>query len=73
MYPARVETRSEYKADEYPRRFMMENSWLEVIEIEDRWYEPGRSYFRVFADDANRYILRQEVGTGNWAWGAVRR
>jgi hypothetical protein len=52
---------------------MVENSWLEVIEIEDRWYEPGRSYFRVFADDANRYILRQEVGTGNWAWGAVRR
>jgi hypothetical protein len=36
---------------------------LTVIEVEDRWYGPGYAYFRVFADDARRYILREDIDT----------
>ena len=61
-----VETFSGYKADEYPLAFTMDGRKFSVISIEDRWYGPDSSYFRVFADDANTYILRQIPGNNEW-------
>jgi hypothetical protein len=61
-----VETHSGYKADEYPRRFLAADGWLDVVEVEDRWYSPACSYFKVFAGDAGRYILRQDLHDGTW-------
>lgn len=48
----KVETYSGYKADEYPVRFWIGEERLEILEIEDRWYSPGFTYFKVFADNA---------------------
>ncbi len=62
----RVETHSGYKADEYPKRFWIGDSALDVVEVEDRWYSPGCSYFRVFAGDAARYLLRRDEKSGGW-------
>jgi hypothetical protein len=73
MQPAIVTTYSGYKADEYPVRFRINDRDLEVIETEDRWYDPSFHYFRVFADDAERYVLRQNVDTGRWEAAQLRR
>ena len=61
-----VETYSGYKADEYPLRFTVEGRKFSVISVEDRWYGPECSYFRVFADDGNTYILKQIPGNNEW-------
>ncbi len=67
MVPTSVETYSGYKLDEYPVAFRVEGRRLDIVEIEDRWYSPGVSYFRVFADDAGRYILGRNDSTREWA------
>ena len=36
------------------------------MDIEDRWYSPGSSYFKVFADDGKTYILKQNLEDGRW-------
>ncbi|MBD3344435.1 MAG: hypothetical protein GF401_05180 [Chitinivibrionales bacterium] len=59
-----VETHSGYKADEYPVRFFIDNDKFEVLEVEDRWYEPDSTYFKVFADDCRRYILKKTKEDG---------
>ena len=62
----KVETYSGYKADEYPVRFWIDELRIEVLEIEDRWYSPGFTYFKVFADDARHYILRRSTDDDFW-------
>lgn len=63
----KVETYSGYKADEYPVRFWIGEKRLEILEIEDRWYSSGFSYFKVFADDAAHYILKKSIETEIWS------
>ncbi|HWR51785.1 MAG TPA: hypothetical protein VN428_11800 [Bryobacteraceae bacterium] len=58
----RVETYSGYKADERPVRFHMGDSVYEVESVDDQWYSPGASWFRVKASDGNIYILRHDSG-----------
>ena len=43
----------------------------EVIEIEDRWYGPDRSYFKVFASEAKRYLLRHNLTDDAWTITAI--
>lgn len=62
----KVETHSGYKADEYPKKFWMEEKVFEIMDIEDRWYSPECSYFKVFADDGKTYILRQNLEHSQW-------
>jgi hypothetical protein len=62
----RVETYSGYKSDEYPVRFWIGDSRFEILEIEDRWYSPGFTYFKVFADNAKHYILKWSKDNNNW-------
>ena len=66
MDPSTVTTHSGYKADEYPTAFTVAGGPRTVVDIEDRWYDPDCSYFRLFADDAERYILRQDRHTLSW-------
>src|SRR5579864_7677089 len=47
----RVESHAGYRADEYPLRFVLRERPFEVLEVEDRWYSPATTYFRVRADD----------------------
>jgi hypothetical protein len=61
-----VETYSGYKADEYPLRFRINDQDFEVIELEDRWYSPEYSYFRVFASDASHHIVRHDLREDSW-------
>jgi hypothetical protein len=68
----RVESHAGYRADEYPLRFVLRERPFEVLEVEDRWYSPGQTYFRVRADDGNFYILRHEEPMDVWTLDAFR-
>ncbi len=80
LFPVKVECYSGYKADEYPRRFYLENNRFDVEEIIDRWYQlpasekeedsaslfPAANYYKVRTTDGNIYILRHETEANIW-------
>ena len=68
----RVERHAGYRADEYPLRFALRGRVFEVIEVEDRWYSPGATYFRVRAEDGNFYVLGHDEGMDVWTLDAFR-
>lgn len=68
----RVETYSGFKADERPLRLHLGDRTLEVAAVEDRWYSPGETYFRVLTDDGDRYILRHIEAQDVWTLAAFR-
>jgi len=68
----RVETYSGFKADERPLRLQLGERTLEVAAVEDRWYSPGETYFRVVTDDGDRYVLRHTEAQDVWSLSAFR-
>jgi hypothetical protein len=68
----RVECHAGYRADERPLRFVLRGRLFEVSEVEDRWYSPGATYFRVRAEDGNFYVLRHDEGMDVWTLDAFR-
>jgi hypothetical protein len=68
----RVECYSGYKADERPLRLHLRERVLEVAEVEDRWYSPGETYFRVLTTDGDRYVLRHTEAQDVWIISAFR-
>jgi len=67
-----VETYSGYRADERPLRFALNGRVYEVREVEDRWYSPRATYFRVLAEDDNRYVLGHDEIRDVWTLEAFR-
>jgi hypothetical protein len=68
----RVESYSGYKAEERPLRIVFETQTLEIAEVEDRWYSPGATYFRVLGESGDRYVLRRDDAQGVWSLTAYR-
>ncbi len=68
-----VETYSGFKADERPLRLHLGGRVLEIKEVEDRWYSPGESYFRVLTDDGDRYVLRHVEAQDVWTLTAYTK
>jgi len=62
----RVECYSGYKGDESPRKLHLSKRTVEVVAIEDRWYSPGATYFRVLVQDGERYVLRHDEAQDVW-------
>ena len=73
MSSVRVECYSGYRGEERPVRFTLGEHTLEVQEIEDQWYSPGATYFRVVAADRNIYILRHDEHEDVWTLEGYRR
>lgn len=67
-----VESYSGYRAGERPLRFELNGRSYEVTEVEDRWYSPESSYFRVVASDGNRYVLRHDETADSWSLEGFR-
>ena len=63
----RVESYAGYKGDERPVRLYFREKALEVVETEDRWYEPGATFFRVVVEGGDRYVLRHEEAQDVWS------
>jgi hypothetical protein len=68
----RVECYSGYKADERPVRLNLTDGAREVVAIEDRWYIPGATFFRVVVEGGDRYVLRHEEAQGVWSLAGYR-
>lgn len=68
----RVECYSGYRAEERPLRILFEGHTLEIAEMEGRWYSPGATYFRVLAENGDRYVLRHDDAQDVWSLTAFR-
>jgi hypothetical protein len=68
----RVECYAGFKADERPLRLHLGDHTLEVAAVEDRWYSPGETFFRVRTTDGDRYVLRHTEAQDVWALEAYR-
>lgn len=68
----RVECYSGYKADERPMKLYLAGRSLQISAVEDRWYAPGATFFRVLVEGGDRYVLRHEEGQDIWSLSAFR-
>ncbi len=68
----RVECYAGYKGDERPTKLQLREQMVDVAEIEDRWYSPGATYFRVLLTTGERYVLRREDAQDLWTLQAFR-
>jgi hypothetical protein len=67
-----VETYSGHKADERPMCVQIDRQMVKVAAVEDRWYSPGATYFRLRMATGERYILRRIEAQGIWLIEAYR-
>jgi hypothetical protein len=67
-----VESHAGYKADERPVRLKLGEEILEVVEVEDQWYSPGETYFRVVVANGDRYLLRHIEAQDLWSLEGYR-
>jgi hypothetical protein len=72
MSEIRVECYAGYKADERPVRFCAGGNSYAVESVDDKWYSPDATYFRVTANDGNVYVLRHDEAKDEWAMEAFR-
>ena len=68
-----VECYAGYRGDERPVRVKLgEQRVLEVEEVEDRWYSPGETYFRVRVQGGDRYVLKHMEAQDLWTLEGYR-
>ncbi len=61
-----VECYDGYRGQERPRRLVMGQRQVEVVEIIDRWVDPDHRYFKLRGDDGGLYIIRYDVPGDRW-------
>ena len=71
--PAEVQCHSGYKADEFPKSFILNNKQFIINGIIDRWYkarsDPGHpvsDYFKVVTTCGLQYILKHDMENDHW-------
>jgi hypothetical protein len=67
-----VECYAGYKGDQRPVKLQLGGEMVDVAEVEDRWYSPGATYFRVLLRNGERYVLRREDAQDLWTLEAFR-
>lgn len=68
----KVECYSGFRADERPLRILFASQTLQVTQVEDRWYSPGATFFRILTSNGERYVLRREDAQDVWTLTAFR-
>jgi hypothetical protein len=72
MKPVQVVSYSGYKADESPRILKLGDTLLPIAQIEDRWYSPGETFFRVLTQTGDCYLLRHIEAQDVWTLEGFR-
>lgn len=72
MSDLHVECYSGHRADECPLKFSIGDRAYIVERLDDKWYSPGVTYFRVLADDGNVYVLKHDESADTWSLDAFR-
>ena len=67
-----VDCYSGYKADERPVKLHLGGRTLHIVSVEDRWYSPGLTFFRVVVKGGDRYVLRHNEAQDVWSLSAFR-
>jgi len=70
-FDIRVDCYAGYRGEQEPRSFVLGERRFSVLEILDRWFEPGARYFKVKADDGRTFILRHDSVNELWALSAL--
>jgi hypothetical protein len=68
----RVECYAGYKGDERPLRVWLGHNCFEVETVEDRWYSPGASFFRIVVAGGDRYLLKHYEAQNMWELAGFR-
>ena len=61
-----VECYAGYRGEETPRRFVLGERRVEVVDVLDRWLAPDHRYFKLRGDDQAIYILRNDRDSSAW-------
>jgi hypothetical protein len=76
LTPIHVECYSGSKADETPRRLILNQQRIELMEILDRWYQvesrpewPRADYFKARGEDGHDYLLKHDLELDEWFLG----
>ena len=67
-----VECYAGYRGDERPVRLRLGAQVWDVMEVEDRWYAPGETYFRVRVEGGERYVLKHVETQDVWTLEGYR-
>jgi hypothetical protein len=67
-----VECYAGYRANERPMRLTLGEQTLDIVEVEDRWYSPGETFFRVRVEGGDRYVLRYVEAQDVWSLEGYR-
>lgn len=51
---------------------LLDGQMIDVAAVEDRWYSPGSTYFRVLLANGERYVLRRQEAQDVWTIEAFR-
>ncbi len=62
-----VECYSGYTLNERPKTIHLDDRKFSVVRLEDRWFGPDHTYYKVLLDDGNTYLLRYDRETDSWA------
>ena len=68
-----VECYAGYRSAERPLRVRLGEQVWEVMEVEDRWFSPGETYFRVRVESGERYVLKHTAAQDVWSLEAYRK
>jgi len=68
----RVECYSGYKANERPECMQIDGKKVKIVAVEDRWYSPGMTYFRVRVEGGDCYVLRHAEAQDGWTLEGFR-
>jgi len=72
MKAIQVISYSGYKTDETPCVLKIGETLLPIAQIEDRWYSPGKTFFRVLTEGGDRYLLRHVEAQDVWTLEGFR-
>jgi hypothetical protein len=72
MKSVQVISYSGYKAEESPRILKLGDTLLHIAKIEDRWYSPGETFFRVLMETGDHYLLRHVEAQDVWTLEGFR-
>jgi hypothetical protein len=51
---------------------LLDRQTVEIAVVEDRWYSPGSTYFRIQLRNGERYVLRRQEAQDVWTIEAFR-
>jgi len=72
MKVVQVQCYAGYQADESPRLLKLGETSIPIVEIEDRWYSPGATFFRVVTETGDRYLLCHLAPQDQWTLEGFR-